>query len=140
MTMWQRRPNRTLGVPHDQFWEFCNHRELRLQRCDSCSNFAWPPVERCRNGDDGQLTWQAAEGTGHLVSWATFEHQYHPEVLPPWDTILVELDEGPLFVSNPFGFGWKDMEPALPVEVDFVDCEDDAGRFLLPVFRRQAPR
>jgi hypothetical protein len=53
----------------------------------------------------------------------------------PWRTILVELTEGPLFVSNPLGFSEDDVEFNLPLHVDFLDCEDDHGTFLLPVFR-----
>jgi uncharacterized OB-fold protein len=133
-----RRPNRTLGGPHDQFWEFCSRGELRLQQCGSCGTFAWPPVKRCGSCRDDRLAWQPVAGTGTLVSWATFEHEYHPEVPLPWDTILVALDEGPLFVSNPLGFDRHQMSPAMPVQVDFVECEDDAGTFQLPVFRKQA--
>ena len=75
-------------------------------------------------------------GTGRLQSWATFEQKYY-DVLPiPWDTILVELDEGALFVSNPVDFSPDDMVLDMAVQVDFLDCEDDRGAFLLPAFRR----
>jgi hypothetical protein len=68
------------------------------------------------------------------VSWCTFERPYYAELEVPWDTILVELDEGALFVSNPSGFTNDDVEHGMVVRVTFVDCEDDAGPFRLPVF------
>jgi hypothetical protein len=48
----------------------------------------------------------------------------------------VRVNPGPLFVSNPLGFGFDDMTPGMRVEVYFLECEDDDGPFLLPVFRK----
>lgn len=130
----QRRPNRTRGEPHDTFWRYCEAGELRLQRCGSCGAFEWPPVERCQNCGGTVLDWERAAGTGVLVSWATFHQPYHRELDLPYTTVLVALDEGPLFISNPLGIEPEDMKAGMPVEVRFIDCEDDAGRFRLPVF------
>jgi hypothetical protein len=58
----------------------------------------------------------------------------------PLGTILVELEEGPLFVSNPSGFSWKEITPDMPVKVAFLDCEDSAGPFSLPVFAQASAR
>ena len=137
--MGERRPNRTLGGVHDEFWAHCNERELHLQRCSGCGIYAWPPVTRCEECDDTELVWTKAAGTGELVSWSTFHQPYHREMALPYETVLVELTEGPLFVSNPLAFGHDDMTPGLRVLVDFLECEDDAGPFLLPVFRRERP-
>ena len=54
----------------------------------------------------------------------------------PYDTILVGLAEGPLFISNPAGFGRKDFTFEVPLSLTFVDCEDSAGNFRLPAFAR----
>jgi uncharacterized OB-fold protein len=135
--MGQRRPNRTLGPGHDQFWQWCGKGELRLQQCERCTALAWPVVEACEHCGGDRLAWAAMSGRGRVVSWCSFERDYYGGVLPlPWDTILVELEEGPLFLSNPEGFSLKELEPGMPVAVDFLDCEDDAGPFRLPVFRR----
>lgn len=89
--------------------------------------------ERCGHR---QLKWELISGGGCVVSWCTFERRYYPELDVPWDTILVELDEGPLFISNPSGFPNDEVVQGLRVRVSFVDCEDDAGTFRLPVFER----
>ena len=74
-------------------------------------------------------------GRGKILSWCTFERDYYRGILPiPWDTILVELEEGPLFVSNPKGFSWQDIQIGAPVQLAFIDCEDSAGAYKLPVF------
>ena len=51
---------------------------------------------------DSNLVWAPMSGRGRIVSWCTFERDYYAGILPiPWETILVELEEGPLFISNP---------------------------------------
>ena len=134
----ERRPDRTLGPSHDEFWQYCAAGELRIQRCDSCGHLNWPPVdgacEKC--GHDG-LTWERLSGRGRLVSWCTFDQSYYGDTMAvPYDAILVELDEGALFISNPKGFDRTEIEADMPVTVAFLECEDQTGEFRLPVFER----
>jgi uncharacterized OB-fold protein len=76
-------------------------------------------------------------GRGKVVSWCTFERDYYEGLFPlPWDTILVELEEGPMFVSNPQDFTWRDITPDMPVELVFIECEDPTGSFRLPIFAK----
>jgi uncharacterized protein len=130
----ERRPNRVSGPRHNEFWAFCNEGELRVQRCDSCRHLSWPPADVCERCGSEVLTWEPLSGRGRVVSWCTFERPYYAELEVPWDTILVELDEGALFVSNPSGFTNDGVAHGMVVRVTFVDCEDDAGPFRLPVF------
>jgi uncharacterized OB-fold protein len=137
MTMAQQRPDRTLGPDHDTFWQHCAAGELRLPHCTACGELAWPVVQACEFCGKTDFTWQAMSGRGTIVSWCSFERDYYAGMLPmPWDTILVELEGGPLFMSNPDGFGWRDITPGMPVRVAFIDCEDSAGPFRLPVFTK----
>jgi uncharacterized protein len=138
--MGERRPGRVSGGAHDEFWGHCGAGELRIQRCDVCRHLSWPPVVECERCGRQQLTWELLSGRGRVVSWCTFERRYYAELEVPWDTILVELDEGPLFISNPSGFSNDEVAPAMPVRVTFIDCEDDAGPFRLPVFVRAEPQ
>ena len=133
----EKRPDRTLGPPHDIFWDWCAKGELRLQRCSACGKYSWPPLAACEHCGSGELAWERMSGRGKIASWCTFERDYYGGILPiPWDTILVALDEGPLFISNPKGFTCGDLTPDMPVRVAFVACEDSAGPFRLPVFER----
>jgi len=50
---------------------------------------------------------------------------------------LVELEEGPLFISDPLDFGYDDISPDMPVALAFIACEDTAGPFNLPIFKRR---
>lgn len=135
--MAERRPDRTLGPGHDAFWDWCAKGELRLQRCGRCGELCWPAVQACDYCGAPDLSWERMSGRGRIASWCTFERDYYQGALPlPWDTILVELEEGPLFISNPQSFTWRDITPAMPVTLAFLDCEDSAGPFKLPVFEK----
>jgi uncharacterized OB-fold protein len=135
--MTEARPNRKLGGNHDIFWDYCSKGELRLQRCRQCGELQWPVVAACDHcGHDG-FTWEAMSGRGTVLSWCTFDKDYYAGLFPmPWDVLLVELEEGPLFISNPHGFTREEIAPDMPVKVAFLDCEDQAGAFKLPVFER----
>jgi uncharacterized OB-fold protein len=135
--MGERRPDRMLGPAHDQFWAWCAQDELRLQRCTACSRISWPVVQACEYCEGTALVWERMSGRGRIVSWCTFERDYYAGVLPiPWETILVELEEGPLFISNPIDLSWSNIQFNMPVKLSFLDCEDRAGSFRLPVFGR----
>ncbi len=135
--MAEKRPDRTLGPGHDTFWEWTARGELRLQSCTACGEIAWPVVKACEACGSAELEWARMSGRGALASWCTFERDYYRGLLPlPWDTILVELEEGPLFIANPHGFAREEMTVGMPVEVTFIPCEDQAGTFMLPVFRK----
>jgi uncharacterized OB-fold protein len=133
----EKRPDRTLGPGHDTFWDWCGKGELRLQSCRACGHIAWPVVKACEVCGGDAFDWRKMSGRGKVVSWCTFERDYYYGILPiPWDTIVVELDEGPYFVSNPSGFSWPDTKVGMPVSVSFKACEDKAGAYQLPVFER----
>ncbi|MFT3966117.1 MAG: zinc ribbon domain-containing protein [Sphingobium sp.] len=135
--MAERRPDRTLGGLHDEFWAHCGRGELRVQRCGACRELQWPVAGACESCGATDLSFVPLSGRGRVISWATFERDYYRGALPiPWDTILVELEEGPLFISNPRGFTWRDIVPDMPVRLAFIDARDSAGPFRLPVFER----
>jgi hypothetical protein len=47
---------------------------------------------------------------------------------------MVELEEGPWFVSNPVGIALEELSVGLPVKLAFIDCTDSHGDYALPVF------
>jgi len=135
--MVEKRPDRALGSVQDEFWSWCNKGELRLQGCADCGRLSWPAIQACEHCGGSQLSWRRMSGRGAIVSWCTFERDYYNGLLPiPHDTILVELEEGPLFLSNPRGFTWRDITAGMAVKLAFLDCEDAAGPFRLPVFEK----
>jgi uncharacterized OB-fold protein len=131
------RPDRVRGPLDDEFWAWCAKGELRLQACARCGRLSWPVVAACEHCGGDELSWAPMSGRGRIVSWCTFEHDYYGGAIPtPYETILVELEEGPLFISNPLGLNWREIEFGMPVKLAFLACEDSAGPFQLPVFEK----
>jgi hypothetical protein len=81
-----------------QFFDGAGQGQLYIRRCPVCAQAYPPDIYRCRDSD--RLEWEAATGTGLLVSWAV-DHG------PPLDPLLaspdgatavfglVQLQEGP---------------------------------------------
>jgi hypothetical protein len=134
--MIRKTPPRTLGRLDRVFWDYCARGEFRLQGCNHCDRLFWPPTPICDTCSGQDLAWKPVRGTGTIASFCTFERAYYPEYPPPHDAILVRLDEGPLFLSNPLGFTWRDIDKDMKVKVTFIDAEDQAGSYKLPVFER----
>lgn len=135
--MTQTRPNRTLGPGHDDFWAGCNEGQLRIQHCSACDKYSWPVISACEHCGSADLQWRTMSGKGKVVSWCSFVQDYYRGVMPvPYDSIMVELAEGPIFMSNPADFAYDDIIFKMAVELTFIDAEDAAGAFKLPVFRK----
>jgi uncharacterized OB-fold protein len=136
MTAAVPRPKRTLATGEDRaFWDWCAKGELRIQRCE-CGKLEWPPVAACSRCRGTNLVWTRMSGRGRLRSYCRFERQYYPECPPPWTVILVELDEGPIFISDPDGVPEGDLQDGVELRVRFIAARDEAGEFALPVFGR----
>lgn len=135
--MTEKRPDRTLGPVHQSFWDGCAAGELRIQHCGACGHRPWPAVEVCDRCGQAALSWAPVSGRGTVLSWCSLVQDYYKGAFPlPHDCLLVELEEGPLFISNPRGFAFDEITPDMPVRVAFLDAEDSAGPFRLPVFER----
>jgi len=135
-----RRPDRVIGSADEAFWAHCERHELRLQRCADCTQLTWPAGPVCDHCGSGNLAWDRLSGRGKLVSWCRFHQDYYRGQIPtPYDCIVVELEEGMLFISNPDGFGAEDFSSGMPVRVEFRACEDRHGPYQLPVFVRDEP-
>lgn len=134
--MVEKRPDRVLGPNHDTFWEYCNKEEFRLQKCDDCGAVQFPPSPACPECLGFNRTWTPMAGTATILGHTTFIRQYYPECPPPWHCILVELDEGPAFVTNPLDrdISEDELKAGTRVKVAFVDAEDSAGPFKMPLW------
>ena len=134
--MAERRPNRTLGPNHDTFWEYLGRSEYRLQKCNQCGEFQFPPAAACPECLSDEFTWTQLQGTGVILSHCTFIRQYYPECPVPWHTMLVELDEGPSVIGTPLdqSIDEERLKSGTRVRLALIDVEDDAGAFKLPVW------
>ena len=76
------------------------------------------------------LGWSEASGRGTVESVVTFHQQYWPDRPPPYDVLLIALEEGPLMMSGAV------QGHSLPVVGDAVRVvfEDRGGGTVVPQF------
>ncbi|HKX78919.1 MAG TPA: zinc ribbon domain-containing protein [Novosphingobium sp.] len=84
----------------DPFWEGARAHRLMLQQCHDCGNRRFPPMAACPDCLSENLAWSEASGGGRVLSEITFHQRYWPDRDPPYDVLLIELDEGPLMMSG----------------------------------------
>jgi uncharacterized protein len=111
------------------FWEATADGRLAVQKCGNCGELRYPISEVCPRCLSFDRRWETLSGRGTLYSWIVFHHPYHPAWRDklPYTVALVELEEGPMLISNLVA-----GEPALgmPLQVIF----EQAGDFAIPRF------
>ncbi|MBS1677753.1 MAG: OB-fold domain-containing protein [Actinobacteria bacterium] len=124
-----------IDVGNQSFWQGTAAGELRLQACEQCGEFRYPPAPACWNCHAMGGTWTAVSGKGFVYSWVIAHHAAHPGAadLVPYNIVIVELEEGPRLVSNLVDCPNEEIEAGLPVEALFEEVSDDVT---LPRFRR----
>jgi uncharacterized protein len=105
-----------LSVP---FWQGCQSRELRYQRCVACGLANFPPTEHCRQCLSAELHWANSAGTGEIYSWTVVYRPVTPEFEPPYAPAIITLDEGYQMLTNVVGVAPGDLAIGMRVRVQF---------------------
>lgn len=117
------------------FWEACQRRELRLQRCSRCGTYIHFPAPRCYACLSTEITWEAVSGNGTVYTFTVVHHAISPEFKErvPYVVAWIELEVQPglRILSNVVGCEPEDVKIGMPVRVTFA--ERSPG-FLVPVF------
>jgi uncharacterized OB-fold protein len=127
------KPRPVVDPDSKGFWEHALHHRLVVQQCLDCGDKHFPPGPVCPNCLCDQQQWLQASGKAKLVSWVNFHRAYwdgYRDELP-YNACLVQLEEGPLMVSNLVGRVPESFRVGMPLRVVFDDLTDD---FSLPVF------
>jgi uncharacterized OB-fold protein len=84
------------------FWDDARREQLSVQSCTSCGRLHVPPTPVCANCLGKDLIWKPMSGRGTLLSWSVFHRAYWPGFTAdvPYNVCLVQLEEGPILVSN----------------------------------------
>lgn len=133
--MAEQRPDRRMDPYAAQFWAFTQAREFRLQRCDGCGKFRWPPAPICDACLSEAFTWTPVSGRGRVLSWVVFHRRYFAEYPPGHIVVSLELDEGPIFITIPRELGDRPLAGGLAMELTWEAASDRFGDYNLPVFR-----
>lgn len=116
------------------FWDGCREHKLLFQKCQNCGLVRWPPSIICPNCYSHDTEIMEASGKGRVYTYAVYHQAYHSgfESEVPYVTAVIELEEGPHFLSNIIGCSPDEVECDMPVEVVW---EDITREFSLPKFK-----
>ena len=81
------------------FWEGTRNGKLLLQRCTDCGTVYFPPREFCPDNGSSNVEVFEASGKATLISY-TINQRQHPSFDGPYAIAIVQLEEGPMMMTN----------------------------------------
>lgn len=73
------------------YWAALAEGRLKVQCCQSCGTWAWPPVSRCGTCGNWEPDWRETPLTGRLYSWIRTCQPFGGSEEIPFVSLLVEL-------------------------------------------------
>src|SRR2546429_9089228 len=115
------------------YWEGLARGELRIQRCDVCSQAVFYPRSLCPHCHSQKLSWIVATGKGTIYSY-TVAHQAYGVFAQdiPFVVAIVELEEGVRMMTRIIDALRERIAIGLAVQVTFEKVGED---LTLPYFR-----
>jgi len=108
------------------YWEALNRGEFLLQRCVTCGQAQYYPRAICSHCA-GDVEWFTASGRGavHTFSIVRMAFAEPFSSLVPYVFAVVELDEGPLVLTNIIGCPIDDVRIGTRVRLEPVKASDE---------------
>jgi uncharacterized OB-fold protein len=116
------------------FWDGCKEHKLLFQKCKICGLVRWPPSIICANCYSRDTEVIESTGRGRIYSFAVFRQAFHPgfENEVPYITAVIELEEGPHFLSNIINCEPAEVQCDMPVSVVWENATPELS---LPKFK-----
>ena len=129
-----RKPLPVIDALTSPYWAHAKGHRLAVQKCDHCGDRHFPPSPVCPECLADEQSWEVVSGRATLVSWASFHRAYWDSVSGelPYDVCVVQLEEGPLVVSNFAGPKPANVRMGLPLRAVF----DDVAKILTRQFEK----
>jgi uncharacterized OB-fold protein len=134
------QPGVPVGNPDSKpFWDGCARNELLLQRCTACGIVRHPPSPVCTNCLSDAHEWFAAGGNATVYTYTIVRQALARgwDERLPYVVAVVELDEGPKFLTNIVNVDPETVTIGMPVEVTFAELD---GMTKLPNFQPRSQR
>jgi len=112
------------------FWEASAQQRFLVPHCTACDRVHWYPRPFCPLCFSDAVRWQPALGTGRIYAATTLRRETPTRIVA-----YIELDEGPVMLSNVVGCTLAQARIGERVAVSFQPLAN--GR-VLPVFRLTA--
>lgn len=125
----ETRPQKPLPVvePLSQpFWDAAAQGRLVVQACADCGHRQLPAALSCVACRGRALEWVEVSGRGAVHTFTVMHRAYHPAFADelPYNVSIIELDEGPLLLSNVVGVPSGELRIGQRVEVFFEPAGD----------------
>jgi len=117
------------------FWDAVKKRKLMIQRCKICGKYTPThyPIggAGCPEHGEVSMDWTEASGKGTLFTFVVFQRAFHPAVEDevPYNVSVIELDEGPLVMSNVVECNNEDLKIGMSVETVYEDLTGEEAIF-----------
>lgn len=92
-----------ISMYDEPMWASIRAERMELQQCASCKRFRYPPGPNCPYCLSLDYEWKPVSGRGKIMSWVVFHRQYFDNYKPPYNVVAVQLEEGPIIMSNLIG-------------------------------------
>ena len=118
-------PRPAAGPVTAPFWRGCARGELLFQRCETCGEANFPPVEQCRWCLSALLSWQPSQGRGEIYSFTIVHRAVTPAFRAPYAPAIVTMAEGHQMLTNIVGLPPGELRIGMPVAVRFHEVDTD---------------
>jgi len=129
-----QKPLPRVNADTKPFWDGSREHKMKFQKCRECGHVRWPASIICPKCYSSATDWIVSSGKGKVYSFVvhhrTFDKAFENDL--PYVAALVELEEGPIFLSNIVGLNPKEVKIGLPVEVTWEDVTPELS---LPKFK-----
>ena len=115
------------------FWDASKKHELLAYRCQNCGTF-YSLIVDCVQCSASKMEWVKVSGKGKVFTYTIYHHVYNPSWKDdiPYNAVWVQLDEGPIMMSNIVGAKNEEIYVGMPVEVVYDDITEEVT---LPKFK-----
>lgn len=111
------------------YWDAVNDHRLLLKTCKACGRAHYYPRSHCPVCFSNDTHWADSPGTGAVYSYAIASRAE-----PPYVVAYVQLDEGPMLLTNIVGCAPADVRIGQRVQVTFAaDAEGRTRPYFQPV-------
>ena len=115
------------------FWDACKENRLIMQKCRSTGKLWFPPGPVSPFTRNSEWNWAPLSGSGRVGSFIIMHQAYFEGFLEelPYPIAQIELEEGPMMISNLIGIPLEQIKVSMPVRVTFVPGPEN---WRIPVF------
>lgn len=113
------------------FWEATRRSELRLQRCNDCRHVWYPAGTNCPKCLSNNFEWSLMSGRGAVWSFIVYHHCWHRgfEKEIPYNVAMIQLEEGPIVITDIVGIKNDAIKVGMPVRVVFETATSEVTLF-----------